>query len=81
MQELSCVSRCGSTWGFEAHHKRREGGSGLDKAEVLCHSYHISTSTYGVSGDSPPSFSQKTKDEAMLRAGNRCECERKGCGH
>ena len=75
------MSRCGSTRGLEVHHKRRDGGNGLDNAEVLCHFCHVNTSTYGVSGDSPPPFSQKTKNEALLRAGNKCECSRKGCGH
>ena len=72
-------SRCNSTDGLEVHHKRRDGGNGLNNAEVLCHDCHGHTSTYGVEGDTPPAFSEKTKQEALKRAGNKCECTRKNC--
>ena len=32
-----------------------------------------------VYSESPPDFSASTKEEALKRAGNSCECERTGC--
>lgn len=75
------MARCKNTKDLEVHHKRRDGGNGLDNAEVLCQSCHSNTSTYGVPGTSPPRFSQATKEDTLKRAGYRCECERKTCGH
>lgn len=75
------MARCKNTENLEVHHKRRDGGNELDNAEVLCPSCHKNTSTYGVHGESPPRFSQKTKEDALKRAEYRCECERKTCDH
>jgi 5-methylcytosine-specific restriction endonuclease McrA len=62
---------------LEVHHKRRDGGNGLQNAEVLCQRCHAAgTSTYGVSGPTPPPFSEETKRLALAQAGNRCECTR-----
>jgi len=74
------MARCKKTIGLEVHHKRRDGGNDLDNAEVLCQYCHGNTSTYGRDGQSPPAFSQSTKDEALKRANNQCECDRKICG-
>jgi len=73
------MGRCGSTENLEVHHKRRDGGNDIGNAEVLCQKCHENTGTYGVSGKSPPEFSEATKKEALKKAGNRCECERDGC--
>ena len=64
---------------LEVHHKNRNGGNDLGNAEVLCQQCHEATYSYGTSGSSPPAFSQDTKDRAMRRAGNQCECTREGC--
>ncbi|MBR2208264.1 MAG: hypothetical protein IJ859_05570 [Synergistaceae bacterium] len=75
------MARCTCTTGLEVHHKRRDGGNGLDNAEVLCQRCHANTSTYGVPGKSPEPFPQSVKNEALRRAGNRCECTRVTCEH
>ena len=73
--------RCTKTSGLEIHHMRRDGGNDLGNAEVLCGPCHKATSTYGSSGESPPPFDQQTKDRALRRAGNQCECTRTGGCH
>lgn len=75
------MARCSVTRGLEIHHKRRDGGNGLSNAEVLCQSCHKETDTYGAPGKSPEPFSQETKEAAMRRAGNQCECTRVGGCH
>ena len=75
------MARCTCRTGLEVHHKRRDGGNGLDNAEVLCHECHVNTATFGVHGKSPEPFPQSVKDLALKRAGNRCECTREVCGH
>ncbi len=75
------MGRCNSTKILEVHHKRRDGGNGIDNAEVLCKQCHAATSTYGTPGKSPEPFTSKTKEEALKRAGNKCECTRIGGCH
>jgi len=75
------MARCRNNRDLEVHHKRRDGGNGIENAEVLCHACHVNTSTYGMPGQSPTPFSQETKDKALHRAGNRCECTSKECTH
>jgi len=74
------VSRCTETRTLEVHHIRIDGGNGKDNARVLCQNCHENTSSYGSSGHkSPPEFSEATKTEAKIRAGNRCECTKDNC--
>lgn len=75
------MARCIRTYDLEVHHVRRDGGNGLDNAEVLCPRCHEATQTYGVPGPTPPPFTQETKDRALKRAGHRCECNRTGGCH
>jgi 5-methylcytosine-specific restriction endonuclease McrA len=75
------MARCTKKYGLEVHHKRRGGGNGLDNAEVLCQKCHEATITYAEPGKSPPPFDQSTKDKALKRAGNQCECTRTGGCH
>jgi len=73
------VSRCNNTEKLEIHHKRRDGGNDIENAQVLCQSCHENTSTYGKEGKSPLAFSNETKEKALVRANNQCECEKKDC--
>lgn len=75
------MARCLKTYGLEVHHERRDGGNGLDNAEVRSSSCHAATSAYGDPGKSPEPFSEETKERAMRRAGNQCECTRSGGCH
>jgi 5-methylcytosine-specific restriction endonuclease McrA len=75
------MARCKRTRGLEVHHKRRDGGNGLDNAEVLCPTCHAATSTYGPPGKSPPPFPDDVKRRALRRAGNQCEYTRTGGCH
>lgn len=75
------MARCTKTWGLEVHHQRRDGGNGLENAEVLCGPCHQATSTYGEPGRSPPPFSQETIEQAKRFAGNQCQCTRTGGCH
>ncbi|MDR2658785.1 MAG: hypothetical protein LBC27_02185 [Spirochaetaceae bacterium] len=73
------MSRCTATKNLEVHHKRRDGGNGIDNAQILCHQCHENTATYGTDGKSSSPFSEATKEAALKRAGNRCECEKDNC--
>lgn len=75
------MSRCTNSNNLEVHHKRRDGGNGIDNAIVLCSSCHSKTATYGVSGKSPEPFDQLTKTVAMITAKYRCECTMDICVH
>jgi len=76
------MARCTVKSSLEVHHMRRDGGNGLDNAEVLCQKCHKATSTYGdPNGKSPAPFDQATKDKALARAGHQCECTRTGGCH
>jgi 5-methylcytosine-specific restriction endonuclease McrA len=68
------MGRCTRTTNLEIHHIRRDGGNGLDNAKVLCQKCHAATHSYGTPGKTSPDFSQDTKDKALRRAGNQCEC-------
>jgi 5-methylcytosine-specific restriction endonuclease McrA len=74
------MARCTRSWGLEVHHKNRYGDNSLNNAEVLCSDCHKNTHSYGTPGYSPKPFSQAVKEEALRRAGYRCECTRVGCG-
>lgn len=74
------MARCTRTRSLEVHHKRRDGGNDLGNAIVLCQSCHAKTSTYGAPGKTPPAFDQATKEKALKRANNQCECtSMQGC--
>lgn len=74
------MARCTRTSNLEVHHKRRDGDNDLSNAVVLCQTCHENTSTYGLSGKTPPAFDQATKGKALKNAGNQCECtSTKGC--
>ena len=75
------MARCTRTRNIEVHHKRRDGGNDLSNAEVLCEPCHAATSTYGVPGKTPLAFTEETKNAALKRAGNQCECTRAGGCH
>lgn len=75
------MARCTKTRSLDVHHKRRDGGNGLDNAEVLCPPCHEATPSYGTPGPTPPPFSEETKKKALARAGDQCECTRTGGCH
>jgi 5-methylcytosine-specific restriction endonuclease McrA len=76
------MARCTRTRNLEVHHKRRDGGNGVDNTEVLCQPCHSAgTSTYGEPGKTPPPFDESTKQAALRRAENQCECTRVGGCH
>lgn len=74
------MARCTETRNLEAHHKRRDGGNGIDNAQVLCPDCHSGTSSYGTPGKSPVQFSDETKKKALNNAGHQCQCtSTRGC--
>lgn len=75
------MARCTRRLQLEVHHGRRDGGNGLDNAEVLCEPCHDATGSYGGPGPSPAPFSEETKRRARERAGSQCECTRTGGCH
>lgn len=75
------MSRCTTKRNLQVHHKRRDGGNGIDNAEVLCPNCHKETSSFGSPGKSPPPFSDDIKQKALKRADNQCECTRTGGCH
>ncbi len=68
------ANRCTRTTNLEVHHKRRNGGNGLENAQVMCQKCHAATHTYGTPGHSPEPFPQSVKDQALKNSGYRCEC-------
>ncbi len=75
------MARCTAKSNLEVHHKRRDGGNGLDNAEVLCQKCHKATETYGTPGKSSDLFDQATKEKALKLASNQCECTHTGGCH
>jgi hypothetical protein len=73
------MGRCIAKENLEVHHKNRAAVNSIDTAQVLCQSCHEKTGTYGEEGESPPKFSEATRQEALKRAGNRCECKKPDC--
>ena len=74
------MARCIRTRNLDVHHIRRDGGNDLSNAKVLCPPCHEKTSTYGTPGRTPPAFDEDTKQRALRRAGNQCECtSSQGC--
>ncbi len=73
--------RCTRKRDLAVHHKRRNAGNELSNAEVLCPECHKATNTFGTSGRTPPGFSGQTIQDALERAGFRCECRRIGGCH
>ena len=75
------MSRCHRTTSLDVYHRNPEGGNGIDNAEVRCFQCHQATQQNIYAPVSSPPFSQATKDGALRRAGNRCECMRMGGCH
>jgi cytochrome c553 len=75
------MTRCTRKNDLDIHHKRRDGGNGLDNAEVLCRTCHVATGASGGPDTLPPVFDQYTKYMAQIRAGYQCECMRTGGCH
>jgi len=75
------MPRCTKVRGLTVHHILRTGTNNLSNAEVLCPKCHQATSSYGTPGVTPPPFTEETKQKALIRAKNRCECKRKGGCH
>jgi hypothetical protein len=69
------MSRCEVTDDIEIYHKDPNGGNDLSNAQVLCQ--HCREKT-GADGNGLRSFLPKTKEDALKRAGNRCEGEKNG---
>jgi hypothetical protein len=68
------MAMCTRTTNLEVHHVRRDGDNDIGNARVLCKPCHAATPSYGTPGKSPTEFDQATKDRAIRRAGNQCEC-------
>lgn len=75
------MPRCTWTENLEVHHIKRNGGNDIENARVLCQKCHEATKTYGLHGNTPPNFDQKTKDQALKDAGYQCECTSNGVCH
>ena len=75
------MARCSNVLGLKVHHKRRDGGNGIDNTEVLCQVCHEAAESYGTTGASPPEFSEAVKDGALINSGIQCECTRTGGCH
>jgi 5-methylcytosine-specific restriction endonuclease McrA len=70
------MPRCAVRSNLGIHHIRRDGGNGLENAEVLCQKCHKATATFPVPGKSPVPFDQETKVKALRQAGGQCQCAR-----
>ena len=74
------MSRCKRTFGLDVHHKRPNKGNHLSNAVVLCRACYERTPFHAVAGTPPEPFSEATKEEALRRAGHRCQCKSsRGC--
>jgi hypothetical protein len=75
------MGRCENTKNLAVHHRRTDGGNGIENAEVLCTLCHRNTKTYGdTTHVSPPPFPLGTKILARFLSLNRCQCTRESCG-
>ena len=75
------MARCTKKSNLDVHHKRKDGGNGLENAEVLCEACHMATYSFGTHNPSPLPFLRETKEKALERAGNQCECTKTGGCH
>ncbi|MCB5230001.1 MAG: hypothetical protein WCX83_02110 [Candidatus Cloacimonas sp.] len=75
------MPRCHRTSGLDAYPIRPDGGNAIDNARILCRECYNASIDGGPPVFHAPPFSQATKDGALRRAGNRCECERMGGCH
>lgn len=74
------MSRCKERDELEVHHKRPGKGNRLSNATVLCRPCRAKTPFYGMPGASPEPFTEAVEQEALRRAGNRCQCtSSRGC--
>jgi hypothetical protein len=69
------MSRCNRRDDLVVHHKQRGKGNRLSNATVLCRPCLEKTPFYGLSGPTPEPFTEATRQEALRRAGNRCQCK------
>ncbi|HKI58237.1 MAG TPA: hypothetical protein VKA00_03330 [Trueperaceae bacterium] len=69
------MARCKRTDELEVHHKRRSQGNRLSNAVVMCRPCYEKTPFYGLSGPAPEPFTAATTQQALLDAGNRCQCK------
>ncbi len=75
------MARCTRTKNLEVYHKQLYGGNDLSNAKVLCETCRTVAPTYGALGKAPPAFTEETKNAALKRAGNQCECTWSGGCH
>ncbi len=75
------TARCTRTAELGVYHLRRDGGNDLENAQVLCRRCYAATRGYELPGRKPPVFDQTTREAALGRAGDRCECTRLGACH
>jgi hypothetical protein len=68
------MPRCQRAEQLQVHHRRRDSGSDLDNAIVLCQPCHQDASTHAEPGMSPAPFSDKTWLRAYPWARYQCEC-------
>ena len=74
------MARCTKTRNLEVHHKNRNGGNGIDNAQVLCPDCHSGTGSYGAPGKTPVPFSEATMKKALEKADHQCQCtSTRGC--
>lgn len=71
--------RCNSSKDLEIHHISRQVGNTLSNAQVLCKACHVKTPTYGKPGGNTTPFPNDIKEQALKRAGNKCECTTDRC--
>ncbi len=80
-KNIITMARCIRTRNLEVYHKQRYGGNDLSNAKVLCETCRTVALTYGASGKAPPEFTKETKNAALKRARNQCECTWSGGCH
>lgn len=75
------MARCTRTRNLEVYHKHRGGDNDLSNTKVICETCHTVAPTYVALGKALPAFTEETKNAALKRTGNQCECTWSGGCH
>ncbi len=71
--EHTDMARCTRTTSLGVYHIRTDWGNGLDNARVLCKACRPQSQSSPSSSTTPPPFSSEVIEQALKRAGHRCE--------
>jgi hypothetical protein len=75
------MQRCSRFDGLQVYHVMRDGGNGLDNAQVLCRRCYELMDRPKAEGPEPQPFKEEVVRKALELAGYRCQCQSSGGCH